>query len=291
MYKDFAIAAATLEMAGDLISSVRHGSNLDIWTEESIPSWVPDWRRIPRPGRFNWHFQKLFDQFDHGKNLLISPENPFLTSSSLHFAKVRAVSEEVDHQDIEACLHAIVDFWQQHVRLHLEHNPLNPAPGSIYLRFTEAITRDTDHFGPVSSISDALGLWKIFKDLPLANDQQSERCDAAQALLDMWREQFDTSDITRTEAYPDDELRELLLPDGQKLFITNTEHIGLGPAAMRPRDDIKFLPKTPAPMVLRSQDSFYQLVGECYVGPLMFLPSDRIVDICRSPDLEQIEIR
>jgi len=89
----------------------------------------------------------------------------------------------------------------------------------------------------------------------------------------------------------DNELQVLALPDGQRLFITDDGRIGLGPAAMRAGDDVKLLPETFMPMVLRSQDIFYQLVGGCYIAGLMDLGSDELLEVCRDLAVEEVEIR
>ena len=60
---------------------------------------------------------------------------------------------------------------------------------------------------------------------------------------------------------------------------------------MRAGDDVKFLPATFMPMVLRSQDSFYQLVGGCYVAGLMNLNSDELLETCKNLSVKKIEIR
>ena len=56
---------------------------------------------------------------------------------------------------------------------------------------------------------------------------------------------------------------------GRRLFTTTKDNLGLGASEARVGDVICFLGDTPTPLVLRPRESYFELVGECYVGDLV----------------------
>ena len=56
---------------------------------------------------------------------------------------------------------------------------------------------------------------------------------------------------------------------GRRLFTTTKYHLGLGPSEARVGDVICFLGDTSTPFVLRPRESYFELIGECYVGDLV----------------------
>ena len=56
---------------------------------------------------------------------------------------------------------------------------------------------------------------------------------------------------------------------GRRLFTTTRDSLGLGPSEAWVGDAICFLGDTPTPFALRPRESYFELVGECYVGDLV----------------------
>ena len=77
---------------------------------------------------------------------------------------------------------------------------------------------------------------------------------------------------------------------GRRLFGTTKDNLGLGPSEARVGDVICFLGDTPTPFVLRPRDSYFELIGECYVCGLVEqgLPLPRLT---RNEDKRDFTIR
>ncbi|RDI86099.1 hypothetical protein Vi05172_g3670 [Venturia inaequalis] len=53
------------------------------------------------------------------------------------------------------------------------------------------------------------------------------------------------------------------------LFLTTGGHLGLGPWSMLPGDEVCILGGADMPFVLRREEDYFRLVGECYIGNMM----------------------
>lgn len=294
VYEGFALTAARVGMAGDLIRSVHHGSTLARWTHQLIPSWAPDWTRIPRRGRSYKSFVTMFSQLGYEDVLPVSAGTKTLAGHSIKFANVEIVSEEVDHRDLTTCFNIIADFWHSNTS-RVNYTPITDVK-IMMARFAEAVTEGSDLFSGDFSIVTSVSmlcavLHCIFEDSQASYDDKPEAYMAARVFLNSLAEYCDPPDEVYQAIYRDGLKSYVGLPERQRLFVTDTNFVGLGPAAMRPGDVVKFLSGTCMPMVLRPQDDFYQLVGGCYVSGLMDLSSEDLATVCRDFKVERIEIR
>lgn len=294
VYEDFALVAARFGMGGDLIRSVDHGSTLARWTHQSIPSWAPDWARIPRRGRSYKSFVTMFSQLGYEDVLPVNTGTKSLSGHSIKFANIEIVSDEADHRDSTACFNIIAEFWHSNsARMNYTSMVDNK---NMIVHFGEAVTEGSDSYsGDFSPRTSALILCDllhcIFEESRASYNGKPEAYMAARFFLDSLTEHYGPPSDQYQYIHRERVTLYQGLPERQRLFVTDTNYVGLGPAAMRPGDAVMFLPGTCMPMVLRPQDDFYQLVGGCYVSGLMDLNSEELAKVCRDFKVERIEIR
>ena len=317
VYEEFALRIAQFGMTGDLIRSVHHGRTLPQWTPESIPSWVPDWARIPRRGRSYEPFITLFSEMGYEDTIAVGTGTKYLAGHSVKFANVEIVSEEAGHSDPIACLNIIADFWRSNMARKLlsarrramtrpvAASAVSAPPVSntsmvddkcMIARFAEAVTEGSDAFSGgfnrQTSISMLCAiLLCIFEDSKTFYDDNPQAYMTARIFLNALTDYCGPPEKSYQHMYRNLLNSYLGLPEKQRLFVMDNNYVGLGPAAMRPGDVVKFLPGTCMPMVLRPQDNFYQLVGGCYVSGLMGISREELVSVCRDFEMEHIEIR
>lgn len=288
VYIDFGMSVASLGLVGGLLRSVRHNDELECWTEDAPPSWVPDWTKIPRLGRAYDQFFTLFEHLGNFNRLMLCPDTKFLSSSSLHFGTVLHVSENIDINS--SFSKPVMEFWAAHIKPNL--NDEVPARENLNWNFAEALMEGsnmiTGTFSPwitLPMLADVLG--KLWKDH--AEDEYVKN------MLQSLKRSHDAigNRVRETEGYQDygKPVAWIAFPDGQRLFVIDRGHVGLGSAAMRAGDVVRLLPGTHMPVVLRRQDDFYRLVGGCYVARLMDLESQALVEMCQRMKMEDINIR
>ncbi|KAH7067128.1 heterokaryon incompatibility protein-domain-containing protein [Paraphoma chrysanthemicola] len=297
VYWDFAIwllRGATSERnthlkLGELFAHVKHERVLHKWTPISLPSWVPRWN-ITGASWFSTSFivseafEKTF-RIRHGEYTLAklgrAGETPdpsqfpdtgrpdVIHVSAAFLDEVTSLSSIFDGHSPSSILDTLLTFWIRNILPLLREDFHRDFLSELCLTLAE-----------VHGLEDDCGLIIAYLEWALALHEREAILSATHSaqchtLLEDLKQRAEAQQQPDSQT-PDSDGFSLNTPQHRewffrealperlrfkRLLLTKEGCLGLVPAACTVGDQIAILPDVGAPMLLRQQDTFYQVVG------------------------------
>lgn len=302
VYWDFAIwllRGATLERntrlkLEHLFAHVKHDQVLHIWTHSSLPSWVPRWN-ITGASWFSTSFivseafKKTF-HIRHGDYTLVklgraeqapepsqSPDSGrsnVIHVSAAFLDEIASLSSIFDSHSPGSILENLLTFWDHNVLPLLREDIHRDLLSELCLILAEVHGIEDDYSLIIAYLEWALALHEREAILSATHAVQCHSLleDLKQRATEEQQPDSQTSgsDVfsVNTPQHREWFFREAL-PERlrfKRLLLTKEGYLGLAPAACTVGDQIVILPDVGAPMLLRQQDTFYQVVGPSYLA-------------------------
>ncbi|KAF2247335.1 hypothetical protein BU26DRAFT_520526 [Trematosphaeria pertusa] len=251
----------------DVLRLVLHGSSLAKWPPD-LPSWVPNWADSSAscfPSLSHWRMEvRSWASLDQSNLSLIAQG---YTLDRVLAASASCWNEEFSGMDTIS----VTSFWETNIKSMTEK--LNRR-GDLF--FCEAITCGGGFYslGWADAQQQSAEWFLKFWSAERAAAQTMQVSGLGEEMIVSIRRSI-TAVKEETKEHENKPIR-IPAPErfrhylrGRKLFITSNQHIGLGPEAMRDGDAIALLDGADTPMVLRQQESFYQVVGAAYISGLI----------------------
>jgi len=285
IYWDFAVGMVESGLGKRLFGCIKHQHHLEPWRVGQMPSWVPRWNvddKVELPNSMllvhalQEHLKIQAEYSLHTSTILKGTQASLPTSVEkkdtmqvlgAKLDSVVAISDVLCTETSIRVLHSTVAFWYDHIKaMQSQHEgrdlcrdlcqtivcgfPTGSDCGLVarYIQWT--LDADVGETAP-TLVTRILSFLHLLQN---RFEQGSQLTKADPSLRDseqlIW--------IFR-ETLP----RALRC---KRLFLTKEGHIGLCPAACHPGDHIVVLPGVGAPMAVRQQDAFYQVVGPTYMA-------------------------
>ncbi|KAF2871471.1 heterokaryon incompatibility protein-domain-containing protein [Massariosphaeria phaeospora] len=274
LYRNVAFEAVSLGLTAKLLENVQHGSELQKWSIDATPSWVPHWdvRSVSNMGsKFECYSSDSRWPLLYESSEAAAPErlteDQHLAISGFHYDWIQRVSADMLYHDVRGVsLAKIADFWD---RCRLEQRDIkhfcNTLIGGKYafeyfLGYCRTKIRPPKQEQPVSDGH------KKYMDPTLSSDPLQIALLQSLEKLARPGSRQPLGSIPTTRADDVEDIARIRW-SGQRLFITGTGLMGLGPAAMRIEDKICMLPRMETLVVLRDEDNYQRFVGAVSVFP------------------------
>jgi len=269
------VVATSLKYHGDLsiLSFVHHTDSID----QDWPSFVPRWDASPtaanllgRTDGFGNLASGNIKLDDHGYSL----EGRYLTVHGLILGSIAVIgdlmkaghfgraSAGTDHGH-----HPVKLFWNNHLDAFRGYRHIDEV-SLLVIRLCQTMTAAFDSSYNKTDRTyddDRSVIDKHLADYAAYLLGFNPRSAALQSIS---RDLNDEDDYTGNPA--NFELAASRVCDDRRLFLVDSDHIGLGPNVMRPGDQLCILFGGQQLYVLRAKGKYYQLVGECFVQGWMW---------------------
>jgi hypothetical protein len=234
----------------DLLTACEIKSDNDGW-HNSMPSWVPDWRRPLVPDRLLTLFasgrSKAAAQFDYKEKTLALTGVKCATVTKVQPASIRQLGDRYDGFELADSIRRCIRSWALSERY---------------------VTGENSHDVHVRTVCG--GQFSHSRKPPTPNFLNYEICSSTlnRLLQSCSREEdrtvifegCDTRFVGRTAA----------LSQGRSCFTTREGYIGFAPSGVKAGDIICVLLGCDVPMILRpNEEERFSIVGECYCHGIM----------------------
>ncbi|KAH7066133.1 heterokaryon incompatibility protein-domain-containing protein [Paraphoma chrysanthemicola] len=273
----------------NLFAHVKHEQVLHRWTPASLPSWVPRWN-ITGASWFSTSFivreafQETF-RIRHGECTLVklgreeeAPKPSQIPdagrSDTIHVSaafldEVASLSSIFVSHSSSSILEKLLTFWDHNILPLLREDFHRDFLSELCLTLAEVHGIEDGYSLIIAYLEWALGIHEREAILSATHVVQCHLLleDLKQRAAE---EQEPNSQISDSDVFSvnSPQHREWFfreaLPERlrfKRLLLTKEGYLGLAPAACTVGDQIVLLPDVGAPMVLRQQDTFYQVVG------------------------------
>jgi Heterokaryon incompatibility protein (HET) len=224
-----------------------------------LPSWVIDWRLSSgQPARLDYNGYQAASPQNHC-SVHLARSSSTLEVSGIHIDTVMMVLKEAEKGN---------DFWRTSIlKLWTDHFKTYPTrchPVHAYIR---TATADYDTVSPdnKSRLTEAVvqkidivsrRAWNEYittfkQEMPPRDDNHQNR----------------VTEVSRM--YAGFVERRSLTMHSRSFFISRIGYMGIGPIVAEEGDMICILPGCNVPLLIRKEDDYYVLVGECFVWGLM----------------------
>jgi len=264
----------------DILLAIQHGSQLEQWQPGDTPSWSPRWDLTlfnDFPSCHRLHEICKFDGVagDNGSSFTgsISEGMPVLPSNfdtlsidtlivlSTTLDKIVALSDFMSFPHFIHPWFILDSFWEEHIRPAEATNGYKAVMEDLCEAATYHMTSE-NHVSVFYAARQQLA--KISWETGPIYAKPGEHGILTYIVQSLLK----TSDIA--SAQDPSILNKAKEAYGylKRFFITRQGYIGVCPAAARSGDHVALLKNTGCPMILRSQDDFYRIVGSSYVAGL-----------------------
>jgi hypothetical protein len=224
-----------------------------------LSSWVIDWRlNSSQPARLDYNGYQAASSRNRC-SVHLSSASSKLEVSGVQIDSIMVVLKEDDKGD-DFWRNSILSLWTDHFKTYPTHcDPVHAYIRTIIadydaispdnkLRLTETIVQKIDI---VSRKAWGEYITTFKQTMPAKDDDHQS-----------W-----VSEVSRM--YAGFVERRSLTMRSRSFFISRTGYMGIGPLAVEEGDIICILPGSNVPLLIRKEDDYHVLVGECFVWGLM----------------------